>query len=314
MRRPPLLHSVVRIAGILLAVAGLALSIGCGRLLSIDGDSCLIGDVGASGTETQHRFRYSLDCSADVGGLAGDVQASYDVDSQVAQEKLKGPKGTITAEWTCPRDPWTRGVGDSFRCTRVSRKAELRVEDRDLQMLLISPAPAYPYSAYVLSDFNRRVLESQLKNALKSQPKPEPAPAPAPPPKPTKPDLVLTRLTGPAEVFDGMTAVYEVAIWNDGTPAIDTTQLVLNFMGTMQPMRMVETPAGFTCEPESGFTCTGALGGIDSPVQERGATFKVQGHATAKGAATVVASLNHDRALDEVTVDNNLKLLDVTVK
>ncbi len=312
MYRTPLIHTVARVAGALLAAAALALSIGCGRLLSIDADNCTIGDVGASGTEEQHRYKYHLDCFIGPGRLVGDVNGSYDVDNQVAQEKLKGPSGTITAEWTCPRDPWIRGAADSFRCTRLSRTADLRVDDRDLQMLLSSAPPAYPYSAYVLSDANRDVLEGQLGNALK--PKPTPAPMPTPTPKPTKPDLVLTRLTGPTEVFDGTTAVYEVAIWNDGITANNTAQVVLNFLGTLKAMKMIETPAGFTCEPERGFTCTGTLGGVDSPVQERGAVFKVQGHATAKGSGTVVASLNHDRALDEVTVDNNLKTLDVTVK
>jgi len=177
-------------------------------------------------------------------------------------------------------------------------------------MLLSSAPPAYPYSAYVLSDADRDVLEGQLGNALK----PKPAPTPEPTPRPAKPDLVLTRLTGPAQVFDGTTAVYEVVIWNDGTFANGTVQLVLNFRGAMEAAAMAETPAGFSCEPERGFTCTGSLGGFDSPVQERGAVFKVQGRGTTKGSGTVVASLNHDRALDEITVDNNLKTLDVTVK
>jgi hypothetical protein len=155
-------------------------------------------------------------------------------------------------------------------------------------------------------------LRSLLLDALK--PKPTPAPTPVPTPKPTKPDLALTRLSGPTEVFDGMTAVYEVAIWNEGTAANDTTQIVLNFLGALEPQQMIETPAGFTCAPERGFTCTGSLGGVDDPMLARSAVFKVQGHAKAKGQGTVVASLNHDRALDEFDVANNLKILNVTVK
>ena len=299
MQRTPFVHTVARVSGVLLAAAALALSVGCGRLLSIDADDCTIGNVGTGGTEQKHTYKYHLDCFLEPGSFVGDVNGSYDVDTQVAQEKLKGPQGTITAEWKCPRDPWIRGAADSFRCTRTSRTADLNVDDRDLQMLLSSAPPAYPYSAYVLSDADRDVLEGQLGNALK----PKPAPTPAPTPRPAKPDLAVTRLTGPAEVFDGTTAVYEVAIWNDGTFANGTVQLVLNFLGAMEAAAMVETPAGFTCEPERGFTCTGSLGGIDSPVQERGAVFKVQGRGTARGSGTVVASLNHDRALDEITVD-----------
>jgi hypothetical protein len=135
-----------------------------------------------------------------------------------------------------------------------------------------------------------------------------------PPPPPT-PDLQVTRVSGPTELFDGQTAVYEVALWNDGAPATGTAQVLLGFLGGVEAQEMVDTPAGFNCSRGAyGFICTGSLGGADDAVQTRIAVFKVRGHAKAKGAGSVYGSANHDRALDERTVDNNLKLLNVTVK
>jgi hypothetical protein len=132
---------------------------------------------------------------------------------------------------------------------------------------------------------------------------------------PPKPDLQVTRVSGPTELFDGQTAVYEVALWNDGAPATGTAQVLLGFLGGVEAQEMVDTPAGFNCSRGAyGFICTGSLGGADDAIQTRIAVFKVRGHARAKGAGGVYGSANHDRALDERTVDNNLKLLNVTVK
>ena len=58
--------------------------------------------------------------------------------------------------------------------------------------------------------------------------------------------------------------------------------------------------------------CTGSLGGQDDP--EHGASFIVQARGNGPGKAAIYGSANHDRSLDEVTVDNNLKLVDITVQ
>jgi len=143
---------------------------------------------------------------------------------------------------------------------------------------------------------------------------PNPAPPPPPPP-PTKPDLMVTRVSGPADVFDGVTAVYEVVLANDGTAAQGTAQVQINAAGPIEPEEMAETPDGFACDlGDLGFSCTGSLGGVDDPIQERVAIFKVRMRGNGTGAATVIGSANHFGALDEMTVDNNLKLLQVTVK
>jgi hypothetical protein len=142
-----------------------------------------------------------------------------------------------------------------------------------------------------------------------------PADAPPKPEAPTNPDLAVTRLTGPTTVFDGATAIYQVALWNDGAPAKGTAQVQIGLMGAIEPVRVVDPPNGFTCDlGEFGFSCTGSLGGVDDPVQTRGAVFRVQVRGNGTGSGTVIGSANHDRALDEVTVDNNLKLFEVVVK
>jgi hypothetical protein len=145
-------------------------------------------------------------------------------------------------------------------------------------------------------------------------PSPFDPPAAAPPP-PTKPDLEITRATGPTNVADGVSAVYEVALWNNGTPANNTAQVLIGILGPLEPVAMLDTPDGFTCElGQYGYTCKGSLGGFDEPVQVRGALFRVQVRGNGAGSAAVYGSANHDRTLDEVTIDNNLKLVDVTVK
>jgi hypothetical protein len=145
---------------------------------------------------------------------------------------------------------------------------------------------------------------------------PKPAPAPEAPPPPTKPDLTVTRLTGPTEVFDGVAVEYEVAIWNDGTPAQGTAQVAILAEGPLESIGVLEvTNNGFVCEARtSGFTCVGSLGGVDDAVQTRGAAFRVQVRGNGSGEALVRGSINHDRSLDEMSTDNNIKQLIVTVK
>jgi hypothetical protein len=129
---------------------------------------------------------------------------------------------------------------------------------------------------------------------------------------------MVTRVSGPTTVNDqaGTAPVYDAVLANDGTPAHGTAQLQISFAGKLAAKEMVETPNGFTCEPNDyGFACVGSLGGIDDAIQTRVAIFKAAARATGgAGDAWVIGSANHDRALDEMTVDNNLKLLDVTVE
>lgn len=141
-------------------------------------------------------------------------------------------------------------------------------------------------------------------------------PAPEPAPSPTKPDLMVTRVSGPTQAFDGTTAVYEIVLANDGTAADGTAQITLNAVDGLDPVEMAETPDGFTCEPHplGGFSCTGSLGGVEDPIQTRVAIFKLQVRGNGSGAASVYGIANHDGALDEMTGDNNVMLRSVTVE
>lgn len=149
-------------------------------------------------------------------------------------------------------------------------------------------------------------------------PVPKPAPKPAPPPPPTKPDLAITRLFGPTEVFDGVTARYEVALWNYGTPADKTAQVQINLAGALELVEIVQTgvnPNKFTCQPnEFGTSCTGSLGGEGDPVQTQGTGFTVVARGKGAGKAVVLASADHFATLDEMSEENNVEQLEVTVK
>lgn len=269
--------------------------------------TCDIANVQVSGTPTVHKYAYDFTCNHP--DYSGKVNGAYDTQSKRVEEKVTNANGTLTAVWTCPSDPW---LFDDVRCQRGALQANYKNEAQvppDLQF--------HTYGSFKLLPRHRALLRdrvAELKPPAPPQAPPE-APKPAPPPKPTKPDLQVTRVSGPTTLFDGQTATYEVALWNDGTPARGTAQLLLGFLGSLEAWQMVDTPAGFTCQASGpGFSCIGSLGGVDDPILTRSAVFKVQGHAKAKGAGSVYGSANHDRALDEITVDNNLKKLDITVK
>jgi hypothetical protein len=138
---------------------------------------------------------------------------------------------------------------------------------------------------------------------------------PLPPPPPPKPDLVVTRVTGPKSLAANTTATYEIGLWNDGGPARDTAQIQISLLGPIEPVEVAEmTNGSFTCgQNEFGFVCKGSLGGTDAPLGTRGALFRAKVRGTGSGSAAVSGSANHDRALDETTVDNNMQLIEVSV-
>jgi hypothetical protein len=157
-------------------------------------------------------------------------------------------------------------------------------------------------------------LEITMDVQEAAPPPPAPPPPPPPPPPPSKPDLSVTRVSGPSTLADGTTGVYELVLWNDGTPAQGTAQIQIEAIGPITLDSMVQLPAGFTCDTNDfGVACVGSLGGFDDPMLSRGATFKMQVRGNGTGKGTVVGSANHDRALDEITIDNNLKTLEITV-
>ena len=114
-----------------------------------------------------------------------------------------------------------------------------------------------------------------------------------------------------------MTAQYEVALWNYGTTADNTAQVQINLAGALELVEIVETgpnPNTFTCQPnEFGTSCTGSLGGEGSPVQTQGKGLTVMVRGNGAGEAVVLASADHFVTLDEMTKENNVQILEVTV-
>jgi hypothetical protein len=130
------------------------------------------------------------------------------------------------------------------------------------------------------------------------------------------PDLAVTRVSGPTELAIGETAEYEVAIFNDGIAVENQGVLQINRVGLIQLVEVTESSGnGITCQANSlGWGCTGSVGGDDGPMAERSAVFKVQVMGMGAGKATLIASANHGRTFEEKTVDNNLKMFEVTVQ
>lgn len=139
---------------------------------------------------------------------------------------------------------------------------------------------------------------------------------PPPPPPPPKPDLAVMGVTGPTELAVGETATYEIVLRNEGAPVKDVALLQI---GRGQQIQLVEAAEastnGITCQSNGlGIGCFGSLGGDDDPAESRTATINVQVMGMVAGEVHLVASANHGRTIEEKTVDNNLKLLEVTVK
>jgi len=128
--------------------------------------TCTMSNETVSGSFSNHVYAYALACTA-VNGVqvGGTVNASYDVSTGIAQEKLVLPQGQVTAEWKCVRDPWTRPAGDQFECSQLWRKANLNIENKELLNDLTNRKFPRPYSEYGLTDAHRQVLASRLRAA-----------------------------------------------------------------------------------------------------------------------------------------------------
>ena len=166
-----------------------------------------------------------------------------------------------------------------------------------------------------LSHLGNIRLEFDVEIAEKPAPQTGPV-SPGPAPRAIKPDLAVTRLTGPAVLAIGGTATYEIAIFNSGAPLKNAPLLQINRLEGIQIAQAVEaTNNGITCQVNSlGIGCTGSMGGDNDPMATRSAVIRVEVTGKKAGATHLIASANHARTFDEVTVDNNLKLLEVTVR
>lgn len=166
-----------------------------------------------------------------------------------------------------------------------------------------------------LSDLNNIRLDFDLEIADKPAQQTGPV-SPGPAPKPIKPDLAVTRVTGPSALAIGGTATYEIAIFNSGAPIKNAPLLQINRLEGIQiDQAVAATNNGITCQVNSlGIGCTGSIGGDNDPMATRSAVIRVQVTGIKAGATHLIASANHARTFEEVTVDNNLKLFEVTVR
>lgn len=161
---------VLRLTGVALIGAVLLAGSACGKALYIYDLTCTMSNVNVSGSRDSHVYAYALACNGESGfALSSNVRASYDVNTGTAQEKIEVSQGTVTAEWKCLRDPWTRGANEIFDCVQAWRKADLQIEDKKLLNTLTNQTYYRPYSAEALSDANRQLLDAKLQHLLKQQ-------------------------------------------------------------------------------------------------------------------------------------------------
>lgn len=132
-----------------------------------------------------------------------------------------------------------------------------------------------------------------------------------------RPELVAVRITGQTSLFNGMTAVYEAVVRNDGTRPPEAVEFRLSASGALETWQVVEEPTGFTCTTLANrVTCTGMLGGTADPIQTRVAVLRVRLHATEKGPgyATLLVDPQNRITEGDETAPSNRQLLQVTVR
>jgi peptidoglycan hydrolase-like protein with peptidoglycan-binding domain len=166
MRRTPLTQTMTRLAGVALVVGGLAFSLACGAFGA--GVTCDAARMDVTGSPTHRNYYYTFYCSNGVSGVA---EGSYDTNSKVTQEKVTNLDGKLTAEWTCPSDPWMDVVMCQRRLVQASYKT--------VQQLPPDP-PFGTYSSYKLNAGDRAYLREKLLALKAPAPPPPPPPAPAP--------------------------------------------------------------------------------------------------------------------------------------
>jgi hypothetical protein len=287
----------------LIAVALLGI-VGCGGLLSSDCDMP-IASVG--GTGSLHEYEYRLACT---GPVEGDVAASWEVSTGIAQEKLTGSYGTVTAEWVCPLDPWVRSDSQNFSCTQNWRLADLNLDEGTVYELVTSPPTAFPYSAHRLTSSDRQTLKQRLDTALSARP----GPTPTATPQPYLADMTVVRISPQQglgnEVELGKYAIFAVEIRNIGQRAADPVELILDFGGAISGS--VNLPPGdFDCTGEGvAVICKGTLSSIDNPITAS-ATFTVWVKGERDGTGTISAFVNPGSLLTETDYNNNSGKLEI---
>jgi hypothetical protein len=202
------------------AASALLLLAACGQLLPMPGGDCGITQVGAEARRDANNNQVDVFDYRLIGGMCGDVHvnASYNVGTKEAQEKLERAGMTATSSWSCSSDPWTNQV---VTCSRIDMRfsGTINASQDDIEKF---ETATLPLSVIPLAPIGSDTLRGQLGNALKNLPDPvavggfdgvverclacdfglPPAPAaPAPPanvPNPTTGQIVQKGASGPS--------------------------------------------------------------------------------------------------------------------
>lgn len=176
-----------------LIVASCAIGSGCAFGV-VEGEGCRITDIGADARRDEngnqvsiYAFRFFDRCQQ------AQVNASYNMGTQEAQEKLERPGMRATASWKCDSDPW---ISQGVDCTRISMNFAGTVQPSALDLANLDKATS-PISSYPLVQIDRDTLKGQLGNASRrlEAPATKPAPAPAPAPNPNAGRFPLATLS-----------------------------------------------------------------------------------------------------------------------
>ena len=130
---------------------------------------------------------------------------------------------------------------------------------------------------------------------------------------PAAPDLTVTRISGPQQLFAGVSSVYEVVVANLGGA---TTTGYLNILAEngLELVGMESVPAGFDCATtttryEGPFLrCTGMLAGTESHISNRVAVFQVRVRATGAGTGALSAYAGADKDADGSNAERSLSV------
>jgi hypothetical protein len=300
---------IARLTCIALVGALLMMGSACGVLLTYKCELDL-STAYAGGTGKFHEYRYFAEC----GEVQGNIEASWDATTRIAQEKMTGDYGTVSAEWVCEFDPWVRLDGQpDFTCTQNWRRGNLNVDDKTMQELLTSPPPRYPYSANNLDGGDRAYLNERLGNALKATP-PSGSPAQTSGEPPALAP-VRTRVQVQAdEVQVGTPGVWDIDVNNASVSAADPVDVTFDFSGAISGALFIP-PEFFICSGEGArITCQGSIARVGDPQRSPFTTFTVWVIGERPGPGTLTVTVNGSRRLAENNYADNVLVVPIQSK
>jgi hypothetical protein len=288
---------------------------GCGTPFTPSADSCslTIIDVSASADGNRNSYKYDLGCSFEPPII--HVNGLYDFSIGIAHESLVSTTYNISADWTCPHDPWI--APSPAACPHGTATSNSVGGAPGVRKLNLG-SQIQPFSTQLLTDDERQALFfAQLRYAAAHPPAPAPViiiarsesttttnqcavchvlettPDPAAPP--TLPDFKIMAVRAVQPKTDpitnkellpiGQTAGYDVVVANLGAKSPQTgsdpskkpqVQVSIQVTGSLQYVSMVQTPTGWDCTGTGSILCVGPLGGYGDAIQDTVVTFRLQ--------------------------------------